>query len=158
MTAERVKVELKPAQEIGTCSLCVDRPAEQLVYRVTGADPTSPLRICEPCMVAMFNASSVASRQGTPLDKLGMYSWPLRAPGDDGEVRHAVVTVFYPPVELRDAPREVIEMVVMGRKKQLLSAIVDEIFRGYVSEPATPAAARNIADALNRHADAAGKG
>ena len=46
------------------------------------------------------------------------------------------------------------EAVIHARKKNILAGIVDEIFRGYVTEPTTAAAALNIADALTRHANA----
>lgn len=70
-----------------------------------------------------------------------------------GEIREAVVLILYPPTELRDAPREVVEHVVMRQKASLLASIVEEIYRSFTSDPVDGAAARNIADALNRHAD-----
>jgi hypothetical protein len=103
------------------------------------------------------NIDPTHPRLGIPDDRMGAYSTPLKTE-INGEVREAVVIILYPPTALRDAPLEVIEHFVSMHKKSMLSTIAQEIYKSYTSDPVDATGARNIAEALTKHAEAISKG
>lgn len=88
-------------------------------------------------------------RLGVPDDRMGVTATPLLQPNG----RVAVMLMIIPPVQLKDAPRDVVEAYVAAHKKSILASIVDEVFRSYTSDPLDGTAARNVAEALVRHAE-----
>src|SRR4051812_7851168 len=89
-------------------------------------------------------------RLGTPPDKFGMAARPLLT----ADRRQAVMLMLFPPEALRDAPLDVIELVIAQQGQGLLKSIALEIYKSYTSDPLDAAAARTVSEALQAHADA----
>jgi hypothetical protein len=92
-----------------------------------------------------------AARMGAPPDKTAMQAMPALALD---EQRHAVVIMLYPPEQLRDASREMIREVFLRQRNTLVEGLAEEVYKSYTSDPIDPAAARNVAEALTKHAAA----
>lgn len=95
----------------------------------------------------------LAERGGVLPDKFAFVSYPLNS-----NKRVAVMMLMYPPEELRNQPLDIVRAVVERNATGMLTGIIHEIHRSYTTEPVSPTAARNIADELNRTADAQTQG
>lgn len=93
-----------------------------------------------------------APRLGVPPDKFGMLSLPLLTE----DRRQAVMLMIFPPEALRDQPLDVIELAIAAQARGLLKSIALEIYKSYTSDPLDPAGARNVSEALARHAEQLG--
>jgi hypothetical protein len=89
-------------------------------------------------------------RAGVPDDKSAVLGVPILTP----EGSSAVLMLIIPPKALQDASRELIERYVDEQGRNLLRGIASEIYRSFTASHMSAVGARNIADQMNRHADA----